>query len=190
MKRERYRSGEKALTTQQVDKFLSNITDVVDEALFKTALSTGIRREDVVRIKQVDVNVKEYSITFYESKKKRIKTVFVNQDTMNSIVKCMRVFPGTFVFPGRSDHKKRGGGHLSGRQAYNRLQTILKRTGLDGKPFHALRATCIKLCQSRGWSPEQTAEHVGDRISTIQEHYLTPSIEEMKQAALEKGVLG
>jgi hypothetical protein len=56
----------------------------------------------------------------------------------------------------------------------------LKRAGLGNRPFHALRATCIKLCQSKGWTPEQTAEHVGDRISTIQAHYLTPSVEEMK----------
>ena len=69
------------------------------------------------------------------------------------------------------------------------MQFYLDRAGLPRRPIHARRATCIKLCQGRGWSAEQTAELVGDEVKTIQEHYLTPSVEEMRAVMEDKPVI-
>jgi len=36
-----------------------------------------------------------------------------------------------------------------------------------------------------GWTIEQTMELTGDSFRTVQEHYLTPSIDEMKEVAVK-----
>ncbi|MCG2825156.1 MAG: hypothetical protein L6265_01035 [Thermoplasmatales archaeon] len=71
----------------------------------------------------------------------------------------------------------------------NRFQKYLVVAGVESKPFHALRATCIKLCQRGGWSVEQAAKLVGDTIRVVQEHYTTPSNEELKQVARERPII-
>ena len=86
-------------------------------------------------------------------------------------------------------YSKDNKGHIASKTAYNILQRYLKIAGIEPVPFHALRATCIKLCERRGWTAEQTAKHTGDTVRVIQEHYLTPSVEEMKEIAQDKAIL-
>lgn len=76
-----------------------------------------------------------------------------------------------------------------GRTAHYRLQRLCIKAGIPKRPFHALRATCIKFCQAAGWSVEATAKHVGDTILVIQEHYTTPSQSEMKEFAQGKPII-
>ena len=179
LKRERYRSGEKALTQGQVGEFLAVVTDVRDLALFQIALTGGLRRDDIVNLKRDGVNFEDGTIHFWEKKKRRFKTIYLPSTTMNTIQMVFKAYPKEkgLLFP------------ISSKTAYNRFQKYLKRAGLPSRPFHALRATCIKLCQLRGWSSEMTAEHVGDSVPTIQAHYLTPSKEEMRAIAREKPII-
>ena len=188
-KRRRYRSGEKSLTPAQIQQFLEVVSDLVHLGLFQVALSTGIRREDIVRIRVKDIDFETQSITFYESKKNRTKTVYIPKNVVNTLQMIRRVNKNeVYIFPGASE-RKRGKGHMSGKTAYNLFNKYLQKAGLSPRPFHALRATCIKLCQAKGWTIEQTAEHVGDTIRVIQEHYTTPSIEEMREVVNEKSLI-
>lgn len=178
--KERYRSGQFALTSKQVDDFLAVVTDIRDLALFQVALSTGLRRDDVVNIKKADIDLKDKKLSFYEKKKKKIRVVYLNDKVLNTIQMVFNAFPkekDKRIFP------------ISSKTAYNKFQMYCLRAGLGHRPFHALRATAIKLAQSKGWSIEQTAELVGDRIDTIQAHYLTPSIEEMRSVATDKAII-
>jgi integrase len=184
--REKYRTGEKALTFEESQRFLAVIDDVLHEGLFKLAVWGGLRREDVVNVKKADLNEQEKMLSFYERKKRKIHTIFLSQDVLNALVKLKKLYPKEeYMFHGRSE-KKYNTGHLSSRQAYNVFQYYLDRLGLEHRPFHALRSTCIKNCQHMGWAIEKTANHVDDTIRTIQEHYMTPSMAEMKQIASEK----
>ena len=179
MKRERYKSGEKALTRAEVGRLLEVITDVRDLCFFQLALSGGIRRDDMVNLKKPDFDFIEGSLVFYESKKRRMHTVYLPKKVLNSVEMVLNAYPHEktkYLFPWCS------------KTGYNKFQMYLGRAGLDRRPFHALRATCIKLCQGRGWSSEQTAAHVGDKVSTIQEHYLTPRKAEMKEVVYANGV--
>lgn len=188
-KKRKYTSGQRALTQDQVQRFLLHITDLIHLGLFQLAIASGARREDVVKIRTSDVDFDNQTVTFFESKKRRTKKVYIPvtvANTLKMIVNINKSEP--YLFPGHSD-KIRGHGHLSGRNAYNLFQTYLKKAELEPRPFHTIRATCIKLCQKRGWSVEQTAEHVGDTISVIQEHYTTPSEEEMRETANRKPIL-
>ena len=178
-------SGEKALTKSQVEKLLSAVTDINDLALFKLAISTGIRREDIVRIRTADVDTLEQTITFFEGKKNANHIVPVSRGVMNTIGMSMNAQRDKWLFPSNRGTK----GHISGKTAYNKLHFYMERAGIPKKPFHALRATCAKLCQANGWPVERTAKLLNDTIKTIQGHYTTPSNEEMKEIAEEKAIL-
>jgi integrase len=187
--KKRYKTGQKSLTPSQVQEFLLHVTDLNHLGLFQLALTAGIRREDIVHIKLKDVDFTKNTVTFYESKKRRIKVVPIPQlvaNTLNMIANINK--KETYLFAGSSD-KLHGKGHLSGRTAYNLFQNYLKKAGIDPRPFHSLRATCIKLCQSKGWSMEQTADLVGDTIEVIQGHYTTPSEEEMREVVDKKPII-
>lgn len=188
-KKRRYKTGQFSLTEVGVQKLLENITNLEDLALIQLAIGTGIRREDIVRIKVKDIDFSNNSILFYEHKKKRTHKVYMPLSISNTLKMLINTRKGNvYLFCGRSE-KRYKHGHLSGRSAYNIFNKYLKRAGLEPRPFHSLRATCIKLCQKRGWTIEQTAELVGDTIRVIQEHYATPSSEEMKQVSTEKAII-
>lgn len=183
----KYRTGEKSLTPQQVETLLDNIPDLHDYGIIQLAVSTGMRREDIVNVKSKDIDVINCSVTYYERKKKRTRTVFVSKNVMNTLQKIMKINKrATYLFPGRMISK---GGHISSKTAYNIFNRYLKAVGLEPRPFHALRATCYKMCQKKGWNPEQAARHLGDTIRVAQEHYAVPSVEEMKEAAIEKAII-
>ena len=73
MKR-RITSGEKALTFKQVEKLLGVLTNIEEDTLLRLALSTGIRREDIVSIEDRNIDLKEGTIKYREGKKNRIWT--------------------------------------------------------------------------------------------------------------------
>jgi integrase len=185
-KSEVYRTGEKALTEKQVKAFLGKIATIYDDALFRLAVTTGIRREDIVAIKQANVDLDNYQLSFYEHKKKRIRVVPLSESVVQKLRQHLNVIgKGEWLFPSPYNSKK----YISGRQVYNRFQNYLTAAGIEPKPFHALRATCIKLCQKRGWAIEQAAKLVGDTIKVVQEHYTIPSNEELKQVVKERPLI-
>jgi len=188
MKHNSYRSGELSLTEGQVQRLLESVTELSDLCLLKIALSVGLRRSDIVTIKSADVNFEKSELTFYEQKKNRTKTVPLPDSTLKTLRMWCNINRSPFLFPAKRVRTLKTG-HISSRYAYDVLQRCLKRAGLPSRPFHALRATCVKMCQKRGWSPEQSAKLLGDRVSTIQQHYTTPSDEEMKEVMKEKGVI-
>lgn len=184
-----YKTGQHALTEKEIEQLLNVVDDVVVEAAFRLAISTGIRREDLASLTWKDVRWEDQRLVFYEQKKRRMKEVYLSDSMLTKLRQLKNLYPEQhYIFPGASA-KKYGKGHLSGKTLYNKLQGYCEKAGLRRRPFHALRATCIKLCQKRGWTPEQTAEHVGDTIRVIQEHYLTPTLDEMKATVQENPIL-
>jgi len=185
-KKERYRVGEKALTIEQTRKLLGRVgIPIMEEALLRLAIDGGLRREDIVGVRTADVNITDSSLTFFERKKRRNWQVFLEPATMKVISQQMATHPSIWLFPAANPKK-----HISSRTAYNILQRNLSAVGIPPRPFHALRATCIKLKQMAGWPVEMTARHIGDTIRVVQEHYLTPSIEEMKEKVRETNIFG
>lgn len=181
-------SGEEALTEKQVKKLINNCTDVEEVALLSLAITSGMRRADVVSVKEVNFEPEERSLSYEEKKKDRIKQIHLPQKTVGRLERWLnsRGSNSKYIFPARQENSSTG--HLSGKTAYNILQRNLDKNNIDNRPFHALRATCVKLCQKKGWSPEETAKYIGDTVETIQKHYSTPSREEMKEVTEEKSL--
>ena len=185
MKREPYKSGEKALTPHQVYLLFSHITDIQDLALIMLAVDVGLRRTDIVAIKRRDIDLEQNLVTFYENKKKRTRVVPFNNKTALNLKRWLNINKSDWLFPARLSTKK---GHLSSRSAYNILRKYTTSAKLPNIPFHALRATCVKLHQKALWTPEQTAKLIGDKVSTIQMHYSVPSDQEMQEITKDKAI--
>ena len=173
----KYRTGQDSLTKTEYALLLEKINNYEDEVLIRLTVATGMRREDVVNVNVADIDLAEGKLSFYEHKKRKIHTVYIPDGVVQVIEKYLRTLP----------KKQKKLLDLCSRTAYNRFQSCLVRAGLRRRPFHALRATCIKFCQAEGWTAEQTARHVDDRISTIQKHYTVPSEGEMKDIAKGRG---
>jgi integrase len=182
------KSGEKALTRGEVGKLLSVMTNLRDLALIKLAIGGGIRRGDIIRIMIQDIDLKEGSVSFKEEKKDdAIHKVYLPSDVMNTLAMliCTNLKRNGFLFTTNYGDCK----HISGVTAWNILNRNLIKAGLSPIPFHALRATCVKLCQARGWTPSQTAKHINDTLRVVEAHYSVPSQDEMKETAKEKAIL-
>lgn len=183
-------TGEHSLTEGQVRDLIGNCPHLERAALFSLAVATGMRRSDIVRVRREDLDLDNLRVSYREKKKgDRIRSVTVPSRTVTVLRRWLNSSTSSseFVFPAKYSSSKSG--HVSGRTAYNWFQEELERNDLDQRPFHALRSTCVKLCQSKGWTVAETAKHIGDREDTIQKHYSTPSDEEMRQVAMEKELL-
>ena len=180
--KKRYRSGEKAFTRAEYDRLLSVINTTEEEVMVKLAVATGMRREDLANAKWSGISEDDMTLTFWEQKKRRFWTVPLPNDMMQLLRKYRHSL-------GRNARKQETIFPLCGRSAYRRLQALCERAGIPKRPFHALRATCIKFCQKAGWTPEQVSKLTGDTIAVIQEHYATPSSAEMQEVAREKPII-
>jgi len=179
--KKRTTSGEKALTKPQVEQLLDSITDIEHQALLTLAIYTGMRRSDIVAIERANIDFEKGEIIFEEHKKRALHKVFINSKLEQALKMWIQRSQSKWLFPSHFKNNK----HISSKSAYNILQRNLIKAKLPQRPFHALRATCIKLHQAAGLSPEQTAKIVNDKLNTIQAHYTTPSDEEMKKSIQE-----
>lgn len=187
---QKYRVGRDALTPRQIEKLLNSFDRISDKALIELAIATGIRRNDIVAIKLADVNLETGRLRFQENKKNRIWEIRIPSQraisTLRQHINASRQSTWLFPSPKLGKFEK---SHISDRQAYDILNEGLSRCKLQGIPFHALRATCVKQCLNAGWSWEAISELTGDLISTLQYHYATPSQGEMDLLAKEKPIL-
>lgn len=176
-KREKYRTGQHALTENEYRRVLEVIDNLEDEVLIRFTVASGMRREDVINMEIKNMDLNNGYIQFFEHKKRKIHHIYIPQDVIILIKKYLHTIP-------KKQEMLFG---FSSRTAYNRFQNCLVKAGLYKRPFHALRATCIKFCQLKGWTPQQTAKHVDDTLKTIEGHYTVPSDSEMKELAEKRG---
>ena len=179
------RSGEYALLEHQIKKLLLVVGKIDHEVLLRIAIECGLRRGDVIAIEQANVDLENGWITFYETKKRMNHRVPLSPSLSKLITQYLNVVgKNKWLFPSTHNSKK----HISSKTAWNTLNKYLINANLPQRPFHALRATCIKLCQRKGWSIEQVMKLTNDTFRTIKEHYDVPSEEEMLEVAKSKPI--
>jgi integrase/recombinase XerD len=180
-----YTTGQKSLTEMEYQKLLSSCDNLQDRLLLMLGVSLGLRREDIVRVRISNIDLQNKWLTYLEKKKgDKIRRVPMGDKLKQEIeVYINTTKPKDFLFPNRQIGKTQ---HMSGRTAYNRLKWLCEKSGVEPRPFHALRSTCIKLKQKQGWSVEQVAALIGDTVATVQSHYSTPSDDEMKNIMQDK----
>jgi integrase len=175
------RTGEKSLTPKEYQKILTVCNTLEEEVLMKMAVGLGLRRRDIASVKISNIDLAEGKLTYHEHKKNRDRTVPLGPDLTQLLRKYISSLPKdqAFLF-------KWGKGKYGDRTAHRRLTFLCDRAGIPQRPFHALRATCIKFKQAEGWPVEATAKLIGDTIAVVQEHYATPSDAELRELMKEK----
>lgn len=190
-KRTRYTTGEKALSETEWKRLQEVIDNLEDEVLFKLAISAGIRREDIGHSKTKNTGIRISDITelpngtgklkFMEHKKNRIHEVPLSKE----MIRLIKLLVNSRDKANKSPFLVT----YSGRTCHRRLQDYCDKAQIPRRPFHALRATCIKFCQKAEWRVEEVAKLTGDTIAVIQEHYSTPSEGEMQEAIEQKAII-
>lgn len=175
--REKYRTGEHALTPGEYQKILAVCGTYEEEIMVKVAVGLGLRRADLSRIKIADIDLPAGTLAYHEQKKHdRIRTVPIGPELSRALTKYIATLPGDQVYLFKWGSSKYGD-----RTAYRRLQDLCDRAGVPRRPFHALRSTCIKFKQREGWTASAVASLIGDTIRVVQEHYAVPSNAELRE---------
>jgi len=161
-----------SLSEEEQERLFNSIETFEDLVLFKLALTTGIRREDIVGIELGGVDLNNRTITFWEHKKKRFHTVPIASSLLPDLKRYLNSIPKgqkkLFTFTGRT--------------AYNKLQYYLKKAGINKKlAFHDLRRTFVKTAKKKGLSIKAVSQITGDRVSTVEEYYANLDMEELKE---------
>lgn len=178
LRSDKYKSGEKALTRKEYDKLIGCIDNLQDELLIKMAVSTGLRREDLCNVMIANIDLENDILTFHEAKKGKDRPIHLDPGLVLLIKKYLKGQP-----------KRERLFTFTGRTAYRHLNHWCRIAGIPERPFHALRATCVKFSQAAGWTAEQVSKLTGDSIRVIQEHYATPSDGEMKDLMRSKSII-
>lgn len=175
--REKYRTGEHALTPGEYQKILAVCGTYEEEIMMKVAVGLGLRRADLSRIRISDIDLAAGSLSYLEQKKRdRIRVVPIGPELSRALKKYIGTLPGDQIFLFRW-----GASRYGDRTAHRRLQDLCDRAGIPRRPFHALRSTCIKHKQREGWTVSEVAALIGDTIRVVQEHYAVPSNAELRE---------
>jgi integrase/recombinase XerD len=165
-----YRSN--SLSIEEQEALYSSASSFEDLTLFRLALNTGIRREDIVGIELSSINLKSRELAFYEHKKRRVHTVPLTTTVAIDLERYINSLP-------------KGQKHLfnfSGRTAYNKLQRTLAAAGIKKElSFHDLRRSFMKTAKKKGLDPKAVCQITGDTLSTVQNFYQNLDMEELKE---------
>jgi len=165
-----YRSN--SLSIEEQERLLSVTDTFEDLVLFRLALSTGIRREDITGIEVGNIDLENRRLRFWESKKRRWWEIPLTVESCQEIKRFLNTFP--------NGRKKLF--DFTGRTAYNRLQKYLEKAGIKKElSFHDLRRTFIKTAKRRGLSPKAVSQITGDTLATIEQSYSNLDMEELKE---------
>ena len=171
-----------AFSESEVERLLAASGTLADYTMILLASRYGFRREDIVRLKIRDINIEQQTITFHEKKKDRTRTIPIEYDVAMDLKRYIATMPKNTIYllP-----------FQDGSTAWRHLQDLCRVAGIPvppgrtGRPFHALRGTCLKLRQKQGWTVNECASLVGDEPGTVFKHYLTTTptelAEKMKQ---------
>jgi integrase len=168
-----------ALSASELKDLLAACEKMSDYILILLASRYGFRREDIVDIKINNVDLKNSTITYYEHKKRKDRTIPIEPDVTQELTRYINTIPAEkktlgYLFPFRD-----------GTTAWQHLQDICAvakipvPAGRTGRPFHALRGTCVKMRQAQGWNLNEVATLIGDEPGTVAKHYATVTTSEL-----------
>lgn len=188
-----YKTGEFALTEDEVVRLLSACDDISEKILLMVGIATGCRRSDLVQIERRNVDLDHNTLTYIEKKKGgRSKTINFGSKLEHEL----RIYLNTkdmkkskWLFPTKYKNGEINvGGHISSRTVWNIFNRVLERANISSRPAHAMRATFVKQAILKGWTMLQIAHHIGDTVDTVEKYYAVPSLGEMAEVARNKEV--
>ena len=181
MNRKRYKDPEfvpytiYAFNDSELKLVLEKCPTQEDYILLLLASRYGFRREDVVRLKVRNFDQHNRTLTYHEQKKNRDRTIPIESDVAAELIRYIKTLPKKqeLLLP------------FSGVTAWRKLQKVCEiagipvPTGRDGRPFHSLRGTCVKMRQRQGWNVNECAALIGDDPETVSIYYAAVGMSEL-----------
>jgi integrase len=171
-----------AFSPSELKHLLESCPTMADYIMILLASRYGFRRDDIVNIRINNVDLKGSTMTYHEHKKDIDRTIPIEPDVCSELTRYFNTIQKgqTYLLPFRD-----------GSTAWRHLQEICKVAGIPvpntrtGRPFHALRGTCVKMRQAQGWTLNEVAALIGDEVETVAQHYAT--VTPMELAAKMQG---
>lgn len=164
-----------AFSTSEIQRLLAACVDQNDRVMILLGYRNGYRRDDLAKLEINNVDFKNSQITYYEHKKNQIRVMPIEPDVMQEIR----------ILINGSPKRKYLFSWSNGVTCWRHLQDLCAIAGIpvpptrQGRPFHSLRGTCVKMRQAQGWTVNQVAALIGDKIDTVMLHYATTTPAEL-----------
>lgn len=160
----------KYLKHNQVLRLIDSIEDPRDKLIVRTIYATGVRVSELCNMNIEDIDFDEHTIRI-KGKGDKIRTVFVDEDTLKDILK----FIGTRIigplFVGQQ------GKHISSRA----IQHIFKHYAPSGITPHKIRHSYASELYKRSKNLRVVQENLGHTSIKTTEIYLHTDIDERRQ---------
>jgi integrase len=124
------------LTEQQFETAMAEAAEWM-RAPIALAVSTGMRRGELLGLRWADVNFRSRQIILARTKNGESRALYLNDSALAVLAKLPR--SGELCFPG-----------IAGGQLSNAVRRLFKRLGFDGLSFHSLRHTHASWLVQRG----------------------------------------
>ena len=160
----------KYLKHNQVLRLIDSIEDVRDKLIVRTIYATGVRVSELCNINIEDIDFDERTIRI-RGKGDKIRTVFVDEDTLTGMLKFIgnRIVGPLFV--------GQQGKHISSRA----IQHIFKHYAPQGITPHKIRHSYASELYKRSKNLRVVQENLGHTSIKTTEIYLHTDIDERRQ---------
>lgn len=160
----------KYLKHNQVLRLIDSIEDPRDKLIVRTIYATGVRVSELCNMNIEDIDFDEHTIRI-KGKGDKIRTVFVDEDTLADILKFVgtRIFGPLFV--------GQQGKHISSRA----IQHIFKHYAPAGITPHKIRHSYASELYKRSKNLRVVQENLGHTSIKTTEIYLHTDIDERRQ---------
>jgi integrase len=150
------------LTEQQFETAMSVAADWM-RAPINLAVSTGMRRSELLGLRWVDVNFRARQIVLRVTKNGERRALHLNDSALAVLTNLPRT--GELCFPG-----------IAGGQLSNAVRRLFKRLGFEGLSFHSLRHTHASWLVQRGVDLFPVSQLLGHKSLKLTMRYahLTP----------------
>jgi site-specific recombinase XerD len=160
----------KYLKHNQVLRLLDSIGDLRDKLIVRTIYATGVRVSELCNMNIEDIDFDEHTIRI-RGKGDKIRTVFVDDDTLNDILKLIGNRIVGPVFVGQQ------GKNISSRA----IQHIFKHYAPSGITPHKIRHSYASELYKRSKNLRVVQENLGHTSIKTTEIYLHTDIDERRQ---------
>jgi len=175
--KERKRTPNDPLTSQEANLLLRTITDFSDYALILLGLYTGMRISEIAALEEISINEQEQKIRIWDEKKDRYRDVFIPTEVLGVLRRFINTLtrgkdPRLFPFSHKTIERK--------------IQSWTEKVLGKRKSWHAIRHTYISLSRELGIPMEIVIQNTGDTAATILKYYSKPSPEFIRKTIQEK----
>jgi len=160
----------KYLKHNQVLRLIDSIEDQRDRLIVRTIYATGVRVSELCNINIEDIDFDEHTIRIH-GKGDKIRTVFIDDDTVKELVKFIgnRIIGPLFI--------GQQGKHISSRA----IQHIFKHYAPQGITPHKIRHSYASELYKRSKNLRVVQENLGHTSIKTTEIYLHTDIDERRQ---------